>query len=293
MFARRSDLPFDKDDHSRFLPWLIAFMVFLAVLALSGMLVLEATAMKWDKGVTGTLSIQIKPGKDEREDKYRQGEVLRFLETIPEIDHFAPLSGDKMLLLLEPWLGTGLSAEDLPLPLLIDVELKPDADLDVNVFRKRLAARIPGVEVDDHRVWLERFVNLIRSVEAVATAVLIFIGLATVGTVIFTTRTGLAIHRGAIEVLHLIGARDSYIAGQFAARAGNLGIRGGLIGLCLSLPTLYVIGNMAKKMEENMLPELSLEPQNWMVIAALPLLVSLIARFTAHITVIRMLRKMS
>ena len=41
MFARRSDLPLDKDALSRFLPWLIAFMVFLAVMAMAGVLVLN------------------------------------------------------------------------------------------------------------------------------------------------------------------------------------------------------------------------------------------------------------
>ena len=34
---------------------------------------------------------------------------------------------------------------------------------------------------------------------------------------IFTTRAGLAVHHNVIEILHIIGARDGYIARQFAA----------------------------------------------------------------------------
>ena len=64
MFARRSDLPLDKDALSRFLPWLIAFMVFLAILAMAGMLVLNATASRWDQGIRGTLTVQVMPTED-------------------------------------------------------------------------------------------------------------------------------------------------------------------------------------------------------------------------------------
>jgi cell division transport system permease protein len=53
----RSDLPLDRDQLSRFLPWLIAFMVFLSVMAVAGMLVLNATASKWDRGVRGTMTV--------------------------------------------------------------------------------------------------------------------------------------------------------------------------------------------------------------------------------------------
>ena len=48
--SRRSDLPLDHDAHSRFLPWLIAFMVFLANLAMVGMLMLNTVAERWDQG---------------------------------------------------------------------------------------------------------------------------------------------------------------------------------------------------------------------------------------------------
>ena len=78
---------------------------------------------------------------------------------------------------------------------------------------------VPGVIVDDHKIWLARLVDLVETLEALACTVLVFVILATIGTVIFTTKTGLAIHREAIEVLHLIGAQDSYIAGQFANKA--------------------------------------------------------------------------
>lgn len=292
MFSTRTDLPFDKDDLGRFLPWLIAFMVFLAVLAMAGMLVLNSTASRWDQGISGTLTIQLIPTDDPEEDDERLQKVLSIIAQTPEVDRYETLSDDRLLKLLEPWLGVTESARDLPLPRLVDVELKPDAKLDAEALKKRLQAQVTGVGVDDHRIWLKRLVRLIQTVEGLATLVLVFIALATIGTVVFTTRTGLAIHREAIEVLHLIGAQDSYVAQQFASRALMLGLKGGVIGLALALPTLMGIGYLAQQMDSTLLPDVTLGLAHWIAVAALPVVVSLIAMLTARLTVMNTLSRM-
>jgi len=292
MFTRRSDLPLDKDALSRFLPWLIAFMVFLAVLALAGMLVLNSTAERWDQGVSGTLTIQIIPAANPEDDNGRLQKVLAILNRTSEIDHYETLSDDKLLRLLEPWLGAQAGTHDLPLPRLIDVELKEESKLDGETLSRRLAAEVPGASVDDHRVWLSRLVRLIQTIQGLASMVLVFIAFATVGTVVFTTRTGLAIHRGAIEVLHLIGAQDSYVAGQFSSRALILGLKGGIIGLLLAGPTLFAIGHLAQQIESSLLPTITLEPAHWAALGALPLVVALIAMMTARLTVLKTLSRM-
>ena len=122
MFTRRSDLPLDKDALSRFLPWLIAFMVFLAVLAVAGMLVLDATAARWDRGIRGTLTVQIVPAETAAKDDERLQKVLLILGELPEVHRFETLGDAKLMTLLEPWLGSTAAAGDLPLPRLIDVE---------------------------------------------------------------------------------------------------------------------------------------------------------------------------
>ena len=292
MFASRSDLPLDRDALSRFLPWLIAFMVFLAVLAMAGVLVLNTIAVRWDKGITGTLTVQIVPADDPSKDDERLQKVLKILAETPEVDRFETLGDDKLLALLEPWLGTGVGVQDLPLPRLVDVELKPDAKLDVEALSRRVEARVPGVSIDDHSLWLGRLVRLIRTVEGLASMVLVLIVLATVGTVVFTTRTGLAIHRNAIEILHFIGAQDSYVASQFAGRALTLGLKGGVAGLLLAAPTLWGIGVMARRMDSGLQPDITLGPVHWAALAGLPVAVALIAMMTARLTVLKTLSRM-
>ncbi len=292
MWDRRSDLPLDHDALGRFLPWLIAFMVYLAALALAGMLVLNAMAARWDKGMGDTLTVQIAPADSPQKDARRMRSALGILRSTPGVARAQPIDEGRLMALLEPWLGPAGAAKDLPLPRLIDVEAKPGARVDAAALAARLAAAVPGSAVDDHGVWLERLIHLVRTVEALARAVLLLIGLTTVGTVVFTTRTGLSIHQEAIEVLHLIGAQDTYVARQFAGRALVMGVRGGLMGLFLAVPTLLGIGYLAARMEAGLLPDVTLGPQHWAALAGLPLVVAAIAMVTARLTVMRTLARM-
>ncbi len=292
MFAKRTDLPLDRDALSRYLPWLIAFMVYMAVLALAGLLVLAAMARYWDADVSGTMTVQIPPtGSADDDDKRVRAAVILLLGE-PAIVHAEAITEGRLMALLEPWLGTAEVSADLPLPRLVDVEVEPGADLDMAGLARRLDAAVPGATLDDHRIWLDRLVRLVRSVEALAALVLALMCSATVGTVVFTTRTGLAIHHDVIEVLHLIGAHDGYIARQFAQRALTLGLRGGLIGLALAVPTLLGIGSLARHMEAGIMPNLTLTLTHWLAIVSLPLLAAAIAMLTARLTVTRTLARM-
>ena len=292
IFIRRSDLPLDKEENSRFLPWLIAFMVFLSILAVAGMVALNAAASRWDAGVRGTLTIQIVPTDDVARDEVRLNEVLIVLATAPEVERYDTLDETRLARLLEPWLGANTESGDLPLPRLIDVELKQASEFTAKDLSIRLNKRVAGVIVDDHRIWLDRLVRMIETFEALAFMILIFIVLATVGTVVFTTKTGLAIHREAIEVLHLMGAHDEYIARQFGYRALSLGICGAFLGLILALPTLWALVHIAESLDERLLSGVGFSFWHWALILAMPILVAVIAMNTAKVTVTRNLARM-
>lgn len=292
MFARRTDLALNRDTLGRFLPWLIAFMVFLAILAASGLLVLNAVATHWDVGVRGTLTVQVPPAADPGQDEDRMAAVLSLLAAQPDVARYEVMSDADLLALIEPWVGDAADADALPLPRLIDVQLEPDAALNPNLLERDLQAQASGVLVDDHRVWLSQLVDLIELVELLAAAVLAFIAIATVGTVVLTTRTALAIHHDAIEVLHFIGAQDSYIARQFANRALVIGLKGGLLGFCLAIPALGGIAYLAGQTGAHLLPDLDAGLVHLGLAVALAVGVALLAMWTARSTVMRNLKRM-
>ncbi|CCQ74744.1 ABC transporter permease [Magnetospira sp. QH-2] len=292
MSVRRTDLPLDRDGIGKFLPWLIAFMVFLAALTLAGALTMERLAARWDQGVEATLTIQIPASDKVAETNRRVDTIRRMLNEIPDVTQVQVLDPRSLRELLAPWLGPPETLGDLPLPRLIDVHLSEDADLKVEDLAVGVAEKIPGATVDDHQVWLNRLIGLMRTAEGVATSVVILIGLAMVATIVFATRTGLAIHQDVIEVLHLTGAQDNYIARQFGERSLMLGLKGGLIGLLLAGPTLWALGTFAEHLGAEMLPEMTLSTGDLVVLGCLPVLSGLTAMLTAHRTVLSTLRRM-
>ena len=134
--------------------------------------------------------------------------------------------------------------------------------------------------------------DLGRSLELLAGAVVILIGLAAVATVVFTTRMGLSIHRNVIELLHLIGARDGYVAAQFQRQAMILGLRGGVLGIVLAVATLFGLRHVAGRLETPLAPDIPVAHWAWALLAAVPVVTALIAMATARLTALRELAKM-
>jgi cell division transport system permease protein len=295
MLARRFDIPLNRDSSVRFLPWIIALMVYLAGLALAGTLMLQATLTRWDRSLSGTLTVELPPAEEGKPDYLRA--AVGMLRLTPGVLSAEPLTREATARLIAPWLGTALTPEELALPRLIDLRIDPGDPPDISTLRDRLAGAAPGAVLDDHRQWLDRLAGLVLSIEIIALAVVVLIGGAAVFTVVFTTRVGLAVHHAVIEVLHLIGARDGYIAGQFQRQALGLGLRGGLLGLLLAVATLIAIDRAGSATailggRVRLVPSLDLEPWHWLVLALLPLAVALIAMLTARLTVLSALKRM-
>jgi cell division transport system permease protein len=126
----------------------------------------------------------------------------------------------------------------------------------------------------------------------IALAIVLCIAFAAVATVIFTTRSGMAVHHGTIELLHLIGAQDAYIARQFQFHAMVWGLCGGLAGLGLAALTLAALVALAGGIDLPLFPVLTLTPWQWVGLAVMPVVVALITMMTARITVLRALVEM-
>ncbi|MGB0749781.1 MAG: cell division protein FtsX [Magnetospiraceae bacterium] len=285
MIGRRLDVPLGQDAADRFLPWLVAFMVFLAALALAGVLLVDTQVGAWRSGTTATLTVQIAPAENEAVTDRKVDVARDFLRSRPEVARVRPIPAAEAAAILEPWLGPMDGFTDLPIPRLIDVELLAGSRGTLPDLTKRLATAVPGASVEDHGQWLERFVTLARAAQGLAGMVLIFIAIATVGTAVFTTRAGLSVHHEVIEVLHLIGAEDTYIAKQFSYHAMVMAFRGGILGLVLAVPTLLILGRVAASLETMFLPTLAMDAGHWLALGSLPLLAAGVAWVTAWITV--------
>jgi cell division transport system permease protein len=207
----------------------VAIMTFLASLTVGAVMMIRAAASDWQSDLAREITIQIRPvaGQDIEGQVQRAVDLAR--ET-PGVGEVRPYTKQESSRLLEPWLGSGLSLDELPVPRIIVVRLAPGQNADLARLRALLSERVAGASLDDHRAWVERMSTMAQTALFGGLGVLALMLAATVLSVAFATRGAMATNRGIIEVLHFIGARDSYIAGQFQRHFLILGLEGGLIG---------------------------------------------------------------
>lgn len=290
-----ADLPLARDSSERFLPWLVAFMVYLAALSLTSAMVMQKVVQRWDRGLSSELTIEIPadgPEASEAQIAERLDRVSKLLAQTPGIRIVEPYGPDRINTLLEPWLGGALSDENLPLPSLVAVTIDPAAPPDLDALATALDQTVEGTLVDDHQRWLGGLLQLARVIQLVAAGIVALVSIAAILAVIFVTRTGLSIHRPVIEILHLIGARDSYIAAQFQRHAMRLGLRGGIIGLVLAAATVIPLALLSQRLESAILPTYSLSTPEWAILGLLPVATALAAMVTARLTVLGTLAKL-
>ena len=290
-----TDVPLARDASQRFLPWLVAFMVYLAVLAFLGALAVHKGIQRWDSGLAGHLTVEIplpqgEDGAGDQENRIAQ--ALRLLQGTKGVIGAAQLAPSEIAKLLEPWLGTSALDEELPLPALIAVTIDSAAPPDLAALAARLEQAAPGALVDDHQRWLGRLLALARSIQIIAAVIVLLVATSAILAIVFVTRTGLSIHRQVIELLHLIGAHDAYIARQFQRHALKLGLRGGTIGVALALVTVLPVVGLLARADSALLPEVSLSPLEWAILLFMPVATALVAMVTARLTVLGTLSRM-
>jgi len=287
-------LPLAREPSTKLLPWIIGVMVYLAVLIFAGALLLAGTAAGWQQDLSAGFTVQVPAGEgdDASEMQSRVDAVAKILRETPGIADVTVISAEETARSLEPWLGASAEMHDLPLPRVVEVRKEASASVDTAALTASLEAAAPGVVVDSHDFWRGQIVSLVRGFEMLATVAIGLIGFTAMAAVIFTTRSSVAIQRDVIEVLHLIGATDDYVAQEFQRQAFRISLAGSVAGTVCALATLLMMGRMAANLDTALLPGLSLEVWQSALLWAVPLLACLIATVTARRTVLKALRRM-
>jgi len=207
----------------------VAIMTFLASITTGAVLLVSASAAEWQSDVASEITMQVRPlaGRDIERDATAVAEVLR---TQPGIVEVRPFTKGESAKLLEPWLGSSLSLDDLPVPRVIVARITPGAVLDLAGLRSRVAQAAPSASVDDHRAWIERMRSMTSAIVFAGIGILVLVIIAPIISVSFATRGAMAANRPIVEVLHFVGAGDRYIANRFLRHFLRLGLEGGLIG---------------------------------------------------------------
>ena len=207
----------------------VAIMTFLASITTGMVLLVSASAAEWQSEVASEITVQVRPaaGRDAERDVAATAQAMR---TQPGIIEVRPFTKQESAKLLEPWLGTGFSMDDLPVPRVVVGRVQPGTTLDLAVLRNRVTQAAPTATVDDHRAWIERMRSMGGATVLAGIGILALVILATIISVSFATRGAMAANRPIVEVLHFVGAGDRYIANRFLRHFLRLGLEGGRIG---------------------------------------------------------------
>jgi cell division transport system permease protein len=280
-----------RDAGSMSLDVVIGVMAFLATLALAGVLIAERMVQSWEGGLSGSLTVQILPlGAAPAENEVEA--ALALLRATPGIVYAAALSEEENLALVEPWLGSDAVIADLPFPRLLEVQVAPGAEVDVPALAQRLKAAAPNSVVDDHSRWIERLRGMADSVVFSALTILFLIAVATAAIVGFATRAGLSAHREIVELLHLMGAKDRFIARAFEWHYFTGALMAAAFGMLVAAAALLTAGGLegTGMTPVSFLPPIGIRITELPWLFLVPLGTALIAWATTRLSVLSALR---
>jgi cell division transport system permease protein len=269
----------------------VAIMTFLASITTGTVLLVSASAADWQSEVASEITVQIRPyaWRDIEKDVAAVTDAMR---AQPGIVDVRPFTKDESSKLLEPWLGSGLSLDDLPVPRVIVARAQPGAAPDLATLRSRVNQIAPSASVDDHRAWIERMRSMTGATLAAGFGILALVIVATIISVSFATRGAMAANRPIVEVLHFVGAGDRYIAGRFQRHFLRLGLEGGLIGGGLAMLAFgfsesiasWFSGTAVGDQFAALLGTFSLRPSGYLVLAVQAILIGVITAYASRRT---------
>lgn len=281
---RRFDLPLRQSAASRFLPWTIGGLLYLAVVALAIAAIADEALRLY--GLRAELvTVSLPSDRDTRRGEQHVAQAVDILRRTPGITSVVPVPPEELEALVEPWLDGFKSGSGLALPRLIDVTIDPRARPDLAALQDRLAEVVAGATVGVEALSRDRAERLAAFLRAWGSGAGIAALLGTLALVGLITWVSLRMNTDSVELLRCMGAPDRYLARQFERHALLSSAQGGLIGCALALLTVIGLLYSSRRMQLAEAIELQLPPRDWALLACVPvvaaLLITAVARMTA------------
>ena len=273
------------------MPWVIAIMIFLTVLAAAAGLAMTRAMGDVSDELSSRATVQIVEANTETRSDQAAAVAAR-LRSMPLVEEVRVLPPEEIEALIEPWLGTQDLGEDIPLPALVDVKLARAAtDAEYQSLRGDLQRIAPGARIEPSSGYIAPVISLVRSFQWIAFGLVALLALATASAVIISARSALNTHSETIAVVHLLGGTDEQISRLFQRRIALDALLGGLIGLVGGGAIIWLISGQLSALGSGLVQSVGLDWWSWLIIAVIPILGMFLAMITARWTVIGALKK--
>jgi cell division transport system permease protein len=273
----------NASDEASHLRWLV--MVLTALTGMT-MAVLLATVMQvhhWQQQLDNTLTIQLP-----KVPKATLNKVIQAVEESPAVLSVTPLSTKDTEDLLSPWLGEGI--KELPLPILLDVALKPGVLMDIDALKRRLANITKGVIIDKHAEWQKGMVHVARIIVYLAALAGVAFAALLLWTTWVVTGLNVVLNKQVLVLLQLMGATRLFIGWHLGRRMVTLAAQGSILGAMLGGIVLWVaVHALVQAVPPEFLPARPTDMPLMAIMLALPGAVCLLALIASQVAVWRRL----
>ncbi|WP_370516137.1 cell division protein FtsX [Novosphingobium sp. 18052] len=277
------------------MPWVIAIMVAMTAIALAAGLALGNAVSSARAEIEGGVTVQIiEPRADIR--AAQAARAVKAMKNMPGIAGLRLVPQEELDALIEPWLGTGIAAATgaaIPVPALIDVRLKgPATPAQLAAIGKRVTPVAPSARIDAQSNWLRPVFEAMVSLQWLSIALVALLALALSAAVLLAARSALGANRDTIEIVHLLGGTDAQVARVFQRSIGYDAAGGGTVGLALALVVILSLARRFSGLGAGLVDNGALIWSDWLLLAVVPILATLLAMLTARLTVLHALRRM-
>ena len=275
------------------MPWVIAIMVALTVIAAAAGLAFSNTARNASDDLAGGITVQIVDANAATRDAQALA-VVKALRATPGVIEATLVSQDEVDKLIEPWLGASASGDSgIPVPALVDARLRDGVTGEaLGGLRQMLRQIAPAARVDAQSSWLKPVFGAIDTLRWLSLALVGLLGVALAAAVLLAVRNALGSNRDTIEIVHLLGGTDAQIARIFQRAIGYDAAVGGIVGLALGLVVVLLLGQQFAALGAGLVSSGALQWSDWLLLVLIPLAGIVLAMLTARQTVVRALRKM-
>lgn len=276
----------------------IAILTFLAALCAGGAELVAASSAQWRSEIAREVTIQIRPNTQRSIDQDVE-RALALARQAPGVEAAQDFSKEESERLLEPWLGTGLDFNDLPVPRLIVIKIREGSKPDFSALRQSLQRDVPGATLDDHALWVSRLSTMANTIIGVGVFLVSLVLIAAGLAVIFATRGAMASNREVVDVLHFVGANDDFIAKEFQRRFFRLGLRGAAIGAGGAMILTLILGLVTRSWRasptgdqiEALFGAFTISWRGYGIVVLIALFVAVITGIVSRLTVRRFLNE--
>lgn len=277
------------------MPWVIAIMVAMTAIALAAGLALGNAVSSAKAEIDGGVTVQIlEPRAEVREQQAAR--ALAAIRGMPQVAGLRQVPQAELDALIEPWLGTGIAAATgaaIPVPALIDVRLiGPASPAELAAISKRVMPLAPSARIDAQSNWLKPVFDAMVSLQVLAMVIVALLAGALAAAVLLAARSALGANHDTIEIVHLLGGTDAQVARVFQRSIGYDAAGGGAVGLALALVVILTLGRRFEGLGAGLVDNGALVWSDWLILAVVPVLATLLAMLTARLTVLHALRKM-